>query len=208
MTKLVWRADGVTVKEYVLQPGLNRIGRAASSEVRIDDTSVSGNHCELWVREDSMLVRDLGSTNGTYVDGRQVKEAEVGWGQILKIGGVEFSIKDPPARVAIPEAAPSAGPLPLFLPDQKTRCCRKHHDREARFGCTKCAGQWCLECVRRLGRTGGKVMIFCVECGGVCEGLEAGRGGKRATVVRYWLDRLVDNFRPRPKYAGRTRRLR
>lgn len=208
MTKLVWRADGVTVKEYVLRPGLNRIGRAATNDVRIDDTSVSGNHCEIWVREESLMVRDLDSTNGIFLDEQRVREAEIGWGQILKIGGVEFSIKDPPARVAIPEAAPAAAPIPLFLADQKTPCCRKHHDREARFGCAKCAGQWCMECVRRLGRTGGKIMIFCVECGGVCEALTAGKGGRRGPIVIYWLDRLFDNFRPRPKYAGRTRRLR
>ncbi|MBL9136040.1 MAG: FHA domain-containing protein [Verrucomicrobiales bacterium] len=208
MTKLVWRADGVTVKEYVLQPGLNRVGRSAASDVRIDDTSVSGSHCEIWVREESLLVRDLDSTNGTFLDGAPVKEAEIRRGQILKIGGVEFAIKDPPARVAIPETATASEPIPLFLPDGKTPCCRKHHEREARFGCTKCEGQWCVECVRHLGRTGGKVMIFCVECGGVCQGVTGGRGGGRPPVVLYWLDRLVDNFRPRPKYAGRTRRLR
>lgn len=208
MTKLVWRENGVAVKEYVLQPGLNRVGRSATSDVRIDDTSVSGSHCELWVREESILVRDLGSTNGTYLDGQPVTEGEIGWGQVLKIGGVEFSIKDPPAHVAIPESAPAAAPIPLFLPDGKTPCCRHHHDRPAQFGCTKCAGQWCLECVRRLGRTGGKVMVFCVECGGECQGVSGGRGRGRGPVVFHWLDRLVDNFRPRPKYAGRTRRLR
>src|SRR5262245_57813475 len=105
MTKLVWRVGGVPMKEYPLHPGLNRIGRAVTNDVRIDDPSVSGQHCEIWVKDDAVIVRDLRSMNGTFVNGcRADSEVEVGWGQPLALGAAEFVFKDPPARVAIPAA--------------------------------------------------------------------------------------------------------
>jgi serine phosphatase RsbU (regulator of sigma subunit) len=49
-----------------------RVGRRAPSEVVLRDAEVSGVHCELQLRGDDLVVRDLGSTNGTFVDGLRV----------------------------------------------------------------------------------------------------------------------------------------
>jgi hypothetical protein len=200
MTKLVWRADGVPVMEYSLQPGRNSVGRAAVNDVRIDDPSVSARHCELWVHEDSLLVRDLDSTNGTFLDGHPVREAVIGWGQSLRLGGVEFSIANPPARVAIPALPRPADPPPRFLPDGTTHCCHGHPDAPAQLRCTRCNGHWCEHCVRVLRRVGGRTMFFCRGCGGVAVPISPHTTRRPLSTAVYWLDRFVDNFRPRPKY--------
>lgn len=207
-TELALRIDGIQVKEYVLHPGVNRLGRSATNDVRVDDLSVSGLHCELWLLDDSLRVRDLGSTNGTFLDGRKVQEGEVAAGQMLRLGSVEFAVINPPARVAIPaEALPGAARVaaPEYLADGKTRCCGNHSDVVAVFHCTQCGGHWCPECVRQLSRVGGRRMVFCGVCGGVVENFDAGRKKGEMPKVLYWLDRLADGFRPRPKYPARRR---
>jgi pSer/pThr/pTyr-binding forkhead associated (FHA) protein len=199
----------VTLKTYALRMGVNTVGRAAINDVRIDETSVSGRHCEVVIGEEACTVRDLGSTNGTYVDGQRVTEASLGWGQTLRLGAVELGVQDLPARVSIPEGAllkPEAPPVEV-MEDGRTPCCRAHPEVVAAFRCLKCGAKWCGPCVRHLRRVGGQVMHFCTGCGGPCEPLDPTetirRPGARAL---YWLDRVADNFRSRPKYAGRSRR--
>ncbi len=62
------------------------IGRAASCEIPIDQESVSRNHCELRYDGRQFLVRDLGSTNGTYVNDDLVEEMALRDGDQLKVG--------------------------------------------------------------------------------------------------------------------------
>ena len=62
--------------------------------------------------EDSVLVRDLGSTNGTYIDQRQIAQEVIRPGEILRLGAAEFRLETDPmpdvARIAIPSlSAPS-----------------------------------------------------------------------------------------------------
>ena len=62
------------------------IGRGASNAVQLHDTEVSREHAELRRDGDAFIVRDLGSSNGTYVNGRQVKEQELASGDQLQLG--------------------------------------------------------------------------------------------------------------------------
>src|SRR5262245_24416354 len=50
------------------------IGRSAGSGLQLEDRSVSGRHCLLTLRDQKLWVEDLGSTNGSLVDGRRIKE--------------------------------------------------------------------------------------------------------------------------------------
>jgi hypothetical protein len=76
--------------EYGVGPGLV-IGRADSSEIRIEDSFASGRHARLYDREGAVYIEDLNSTNGTYVNGRRL-----GTQQVLRprdrirIGDTEF----------------------------------------------------------------------------------------------------------------------
>src|SRR5688500_7679316 len=66
------------------------IGKATDNDVVIDHPTVSRNHLVLKRQGDRFLVQDLGSTNGTFIDGAQVREAYLGAGALLEVGDVQL----------------------------------------------------------------------------------------------------------------------
>src|SRR5689334_5397077 len=103
MAKLTLNHGSSNPQIVELRPGLNKIGRADGNDVQISDPSVSGFHCELVVEEIGTVVRDLGSTNGTYIDGQPIKEKIIQRGQTLVIGKVPVLFQAEEARVSVPE---------------------------------------------------------------------------------------------------------
>ena len=80
----------------VLSPGRSSVGSAADNDVRLVDPTVSRHHAELAVEEDAVGVRDLGSSNGTSVDGATVPEASttrVAPNAVLGFGSVELTLE-------------------------------------------------------------------------------------------------------------------
>jgi len=83
------------------------IGRADDNLLAFDDASVSGHHCEIVRDGDVYTLRDLGSTNGTTINGAPVQEGTLKPKDLFAAGGVEIMIdgddiafdapKDPPA---------------------------------------------------------------------------------------------------------------
>ncbi len=104
--------------EIHLKPGSNKLGRSPASDVQIDHDSVSGTHCDIAVNGESVTVKDLGSTNGTFLDRAPVQEARLTAGQRLQLGGVEMEFVADPPRVAGPvvvrlaASGPPAAPAP------------------------------------------------------------------------------------------------
>jgi transcriptional regulator with GAF, ATPase, and Fis domain len=70
-----------------------RIGKAPDNDLVLGDDTVSRHHCELTRTADGVLVRDLGSTNGTRVQGARVTEAVVAPGTVLKVGQIEIVLR-------------------------------------------------------------------------------------------------------------------
>src|SRR5580658_5951900 len=70
-----------------------RIGKAQDNDLVLADDTVSRHHCELTRAADGVHVRDLGSTNGTKVQGARVSEAIVQPGVVLKVGEIEIAIR-------------------------------------------------------------------------------------------------------------------
>jgi EAL domain-containing protein (putative c-di-GMP-specific phosphodiesterase class I) len=68
-----------------------RIGRAETADLRVDSVEVSREHAEIIERNDMWLVRDLGSTNGTLVNGKLIKETLLSDGDILKVAETELT---------------------------------------------------------------------------------------------------------------------
>jgi len=62
------------------------VGTAGTNDLRLTDDTVSRHHCEILVRGDCYVVRDLGSTNGTYVDGVRVFDAPIDAGMEFFLG--------------------------------------------------------------------------------------------------------------------------
>jgi DNA-binding NtrC family response regulator len=69
------------------------IGKAPDNDLVLADDTVSRRHCELTRAPDGVHVKDLGSTNGTRVNGARVQEATVQVGMVLKVGEVEIAIR-------------------------------------------------------------------------------------------------------------------
>ena len=92
-------------KEVPVRPGKHVIGRGEDASIRVPLASVSRRHCELEVTATSVLVRDLGSSNGTKRNYQPVTEAELRAGDVLGVGDVLFTIQinGEPARIQRPE---------------------------------------------------------------------------------------------------------
>ena len=63
------------------------IGRSSSCQLVLGDDTVSRRHAELFLEGSRWILRDLGSSNGTWVNGRRVVEAEVRPGDLVHLGG-------------------------------------------------------------------------------------------------------------------------
>jgi signal transduction histidine kinase len=71
---------------FHLEEAVHSIGRTQNHSIRLHDTEVSRNHAELVRRGDSYTVRDLGSSNGTFVNGRLVSEHDLANGDQVQVG--------------------------------------------------------------------------------------------------------------------------
>ncbi|MFG2295815.1 FHA domain-containing protein [Streptomyces sp. NPDC048603] len=92
----------------VMSPGrVYHVGRDPLSEIVLDDARVSWHHANLHTDGDHWTLEDEDSTNGTWADGRRVREWGVGPGTELRFG----SIADGPRAVLV-SAAPAAPPEP------------------------------------------------------------------------------------------------
>ena len=80
----------ITGEEFKITQSVTNIGRGVEADIQIDDTSVSRLHCAI-VLGSEVLVRDLGSTNGTVVDGARATESILRDGSIIKIGNITLT---------------------------------------------------------------------------------------------------------------------
>ena len=79
-------------QRYEISPNRETVtlGRSSKSDIRISCESVSGNHATIRKMEDGYVLRDLGSTNGTKLDGKKVSEVHLKSGQKIHLGDVAF----------------------------------------------------------------------------------------------------------------------
>ena len=85
------------------------IGRVDDNTFPIPEGSVSSHHCEILLRGADIVVRDLNSTNGTFINGHQVTgEAPLKPGQILRLGQIEMRLEDAGAKPPAPKKLPRA----------------------------------------------------------------------------------------------------
>jgi pSer/pThr/pTyr-binding forkhead associated (FHA) protein len=68
------------------------IGRSTGAEFIVDAALVSRLHCQLTATDDSLQVKDLDSTNGTFINGKRIQTAELKEGDKLAVGRVELVV--------------------------------------------------------------------------------------------------------------------
>lgn len=81
-------------RSYSLEGQLVKVGRATDNDLLIDDRRVSRRHAELVQANGQWVIRDLGSTNGTAVNGRLVRESGLHDGDRISLGGFEVLFQE------------------------------------------------------------------------------------------------------------------
>lgn len=80
--------NGTNPREIVLDAAPIIIGRAPPCDLILADREVSRQHCRVELREDAAWIVDLGSSNGTFVDGARIAEAQpLAHGSVIALGG-------------------------------------------------------------------------------------------------------------------------
>lgn len=100
MIKLLLTIGDVATNEFVLSQTQVTIGRGADNDIVLDDPMVSGHHAILVVGDGSraLLLQDLNSTNGTRVNGNEVRNSPLKHGDAMQIGRSTFRIYDDGVR--------------------------------------------------------------------------------------------------------------
>ena len=121
MAKLVILNQGMTGRTLDLNVERATVGRVEENTFQISDGSVSSRHAEILLRGTDIVVKDLGSTNGTFINGEKISESPLLPGQILRFGQIELKIDDgkpvsaqqaPAQAASAPAAAPAPAPAP------------------------------------------------------------------------------------------------
>jgi pSer/pThr/pTyr-binding forkhead associated (FHA) protein len=98
MAKLVVLSAGMTGRTHELKADKTTIGRVEDNSFQIAEPSVSSHHCEVLLRGGEVVVRDLNSTNGTYINEEKITERALKTNQILRLGQIEMRLEaDAPA---------------------------------------------------------------------------------------------------------------
>jgi predicted component of type VI protein secretion system len=125
MAKLILSVDGQVLKEFTLSKERTLIGRKPHNDIQVDNLAVSGEHAAIITILNDSFIEDLGSTNGTMVNGKPIKKHFLQNNDVVEIGkhklkyfndaptatsAADFEktmIIRSPAKVAPPPPAPS-----------------------------------------------------------------------------------------------------
>ena len=113
MAKLVILTQGMTGRAHELNVDRTTVGRVEDNTFQIADPSVSSHHCEVLLRDGEVVIRDLNSTNGSYINDAQITESVLKPGQKLRLGQIELKLE---TEGSAPAAAGSAAPTPAAAP--------------------------------------------------------------------------------------------
>jgi pSer/pThr/pTyr-binding forkhead associated (FHA) protein len=92
LAKLIAAGPVTCSREIPLDAFPLRLGRGSDADVCVDDRWVSRDHCEIDLVDHALVVRDLNSKHGTYVNGCPIREAALKPGDLLNIGLSKFRV--------------------------------------------------------------------------------------------------------------------
>ncbi len=91
MPKLIITLDGAVLREFPIDADSISIGRRAGNDIQLNDLTVSGRHALLTTLGENAYIDDLGSTNGTLVNGKRVNKALLKHGDVVQVGAHQFT---------------------------------------------------------------------------------------------------------------------
>jgi pSer/pThr/pTyr-binding forkhead associated (FHA) protein len=199
MPSLMIKSAGFADRVIELNLGINRLGRGPENDFQIDHPTVSAMHCEIVLSGEGLLVRDCGTTNGTFVGRRRIEQATLAPGESLHLGEVELVVEATAVNVTIPKFDVPRPAPPVVLADGSLICPR-HPGARATHQCTHCHEVLCDACVHRLQRHRGKLMKLCPLCSYPCAPLGAEKQPKQS-FFKLWSKTVKLPFihRSRPR---------
>jgi DNA-binding NtrC family response regulator len=99
--KLVVLKGSQRGKEFVISGDVIRIGKVDENDLVLPEETVSRVHCEILRDQKGHLLRDLHSTNGTFLDGAEIKEAYIRAGSVISVGTVQLKFQPFEERIEI-----------------------------------------------------------------------------------------------------------
>ncbi len=93
MARLVVLTEGFKDRLFELSAERSTIGRVEDNTFQIAEASVSSHHCEVILQGGEVRIKDLNSTNGTFINGQQITEGVLKPGQALRLGKIELKLE-------------------------------------------------------------------------------------------------------------------
>ena len=112
MAKLVVQSPEQKGRSYELKVDKTTIGRVEDNTFQLAEASVSSHHCEVLLRGTDVVIKDLNSTNGTFINGEKISESVLKPGQTLRLGQIELSLETGDSTTALPAPGAPAAPAP------------------------------------------------------------------------------------------------
>jgi predicted component of type VI protein secretion system len=109
---VMFRSDGER-RSFSVVRNMTVIGRREDCDLRIPVGDVSRKHCRLVRTDDGIRIEDLGSSNGTFVNGQRIQESELNAGDQVGVGPVQFIVQ----INGVPEDDQITQPVAAFDPD-------------------------------------------------------------------------------------------
>jgi hypothetical protein len=122
-TEVIVSIEGAEAARHVVRPGEYVLGRALDADLRVEAELVSRRHARLTINYDHALVEDLGSSNGTFVNGQPVTDSTRLWpGQKIQVGVATVELRRRKLEIA-PDLTlpPVEAALQRLLPEELLR---------------------------------------------------------------------------------------
>ncbi|NOZ11470.1 MAG: FHA domain-containing protein [Gammaproteobacteria bacterium] len=97
MSKLILSLNGTQVGEYPLDKDRITIGRRPEQDIHIDNLAISGEHAAIVNIYNYHFIEDMGSTNGTIVNDKEIKKQVLNHNDIIQLGKYELKYINPKA---------------------------------------------------------------------------------------------------------------
>lgn len=121
MAKLVVLSAAMAGRSFELKLDTTTVGRVEDNAFQLPEASVSSHHCEVLLRGAEVVIKDLNSTNGTFINGEKITESVLKPGQTLRLGQIELRLDtgDGAAPAPVPGAASAPAPAPAPASSKK-----------------------------------------------------------------------------------------
>jgi hypothetical protein len=107
MAKLVIKSHGAVIQTITLDKPRLTIGRKSDNDIVLDDQSVSGHHAQIVQLQSVFFIEDAGSSNGTFVNGKQTERKQLVDGDQIAIGRHSLLYQDESTQAISPPPKPA-----------------------------------------------------------------------------------------------------